>query len=167
MKKATGIILALGMALTMAQTVMAKEMVIYPNQGQSDEQMEKDRFECYSWAKKQSGFDPMALPTASEPPPEQEAKQGGAVSGAARGALLGSAIGAITGDSKSDTRTGAKAGAAGGALVGGMRRNDQARSEAQKQQQWEQEQVQKYAAGRNEYNRGFAACMEGKNYTVR
>jgi len=36
-------------------------MVVYPAQGQSNEQMEKDKFECYGLAKNQSGFDPMQM----------------------------------------------------------------------------------------------------------
>jgi hypothetical protein len=51
--------------------------------------------------------------------------------------------------------------------VGGMRRHDQKRKEEAERQQWEQEQQQIYAENRNRYNRAYAACMEGKNYTVR
>ena len=47
----------------------AQEVIIFPAQGQSDEQMEQDKFACYTWAKKESNFDPMALPTVSAPPP--------------------------------------------------------------------------------------------------
>lgn len=32
--------------------------IIYPKNGQSSEQQAADRFECHSWAKNQSGFDP-------------------------------------------------------------------------------------------------------------
>jgi len=52
-------------------------MYIYPNKGQSQEQQERDKFECHSWAVKQSGFDPMKQPTASTPPPAREARRGG------------------------------------------------------------------------------------------
>jgi len=31
---------------------------VFPNKGQSDDQLEKDKYACYEWAKKQSGFDP-------------------------------------------------------------------------------------------------------------
>ena len=47
-----------------------------------------------------------------------------------------------------------------------MRRQDQKRKEEQKRQQWEQEQVRIYTENRNRYNRAYAACLEGKNYTV-
>ena len=158
---------AVATILLLSGSALAQEMVIYPSQGQSNEQMEQDKFQCYSWSKNESGFDPMALPTTSEPPPAKEAPKGGVASGAVRGTLLGGAVGAIAGNSKSDTRTGLRAGAATGALVGGMRRNDQVRKEGQRQKDWEQQQVNQYAQGRTNYNRACAACMEGRGYSVR
>jgi hypothetical protein len=144
-------------------TSLAQEMVIYPANNQSPEQLEKDKFECYGWAKQQSGFDPMAPPTTTTAPPQKEAQKGGVGRGAVRGGLGGAAIGAIAGD----TKKGAKIGVVSGALIGGARRRDQKRQQQQAQQQWEQQEVQKYQAGRNNYNRNFAACMEGRKYTVK
>ena len=141
--------------LCLAATSMADELMIFPNADQAPEQQEQDKFACYSWAKDQSDFDPMAPPTATEPPPQQQAKKGGV----GRGLVRGAAVGAIAGD--------AGKGAAAGAAIGGMRRQDQKRKEAAARQQWEQEQQRIYAANRNRYNRAYAACLEGKNYTVR
>jgi len=141
--------------LCMAATSMADELMIFPNADQAPEQQEQDKFACYSWAKDQSDFDPMAPPTATEPPPQQQAKKGGV----GRGLVRGAAVGAIAGD--------AGKGAAAGAAIGGMRRQDQKRKEAAARQQWEQDQQRIYAANRNRYNRAYAACLEGKNYTVR
>jgi len=149
--------------LLAAATVCAQDPIIYPNKGQSAEQQEKDKFECYNWAKGQTGFDPMQVPTATAPPPGQQAPQGGVVRGAARGALGGVAIGAIAGDAGK----GAAIGAASGALIGGMRRNDQVRQQEQAQQQWEQEQAANYANQRSNYNRAYGACLEGRGYTVK
>ncbi len=142
----------------------ANEFVIFPAQGQSDEQLEKDKYDCYQWAKKQSGFDPMAPPTTSSAPPAQEAQKGGAVKGAARGALVGVAVGAITNNSKG---TSAAAGAAAGGLMGGMRRRDQVNKQSQAEQQWAQQEANNYAQQRNGYNRAYSACLEGKGYTVK
>lgn len=134
------------------------ELIIYPNDDQDAEQQERDKFECYGFGKQQSGFDPMAPPTVTEAPPPQEAPRGGL----GRGALRGAAIGGIV-----DGSDGAKTGAAAGAAVGGIRRADQNRRQAQSQQQYEQQQVAQYEEKRNLYNRAFAACMEGRGYTVR
>jgi len=161
------IITTLAIIFTLVTVSFAQELVVYPNEGQSSEQQEKDKFECYSWAKGDSGFDPMALPTASEPPPEKEAEKGGTGKGLARGAVAGLAVGAIAGDSKSDKRKATKAGAAGGAVVGTARRNDQKKEEEKKQKDWEQQQTQQYAQNRNNYNRAYAACLEGRSYSVK
>ena len=144
--------------LGLSQLVLA-ELIIFPAQGQSTEQMEKDKFECYGWAKGQTGFDPMALPTTSTPAPSQEQKSGGAV----RGALGGAALGAILGDSSSA----AKRGAAAGGLIGGVRQANQNNQTQQRTEQWKQQEASKYANNRNDYNRAYSACLEGKGYTVK
>ena len=146
-----------------AQPLLADDFFIYPNQNQSKEQTERDKFECYSWAKSNSGFDPMAAPRASSPPPAEEAAVGGTGRGAVRGALGGAAIGAIAGD----TKKGARIGAVGGGLTGGMRRREQQNRQQHERKQWEQQQVAEYSANHNSYNRAYTACLEGRGYTVK
>ena len=141
----------------------SNELIIYPKNNQSSEQMEKDKFECYSWAKNQTGFDPMQPATATSAPPQKGASQGGVVRGAAGGALVGTAAGAIAGN----TGKGAAIGAASGALIGGMRKNSQRRQQQQAEQDWANQQVTQYQARRNEYNRAYSACLEGRDYTVK
>ena len=143
--------------------VIADDFFIYPNKGQSQEQMDKDKFECFQWAKQQTGFDPMAVPTASSPPPQQEAPKGGVGRGAVRGGAVGVAAGAIGGDAGK----GAAIGAASGALIGGMRRRDQQRKQQQAQQEWAQQQTNEYYQNRDNYNRAYGACLEGRGYTVK
>jgi hypothetical protein len=142
---------------------MADDFVIFPNKGQSDEQLEKDKYDCYQWAKKQSGFDPMEQPKASAPPPAKEAPEGGTVKGAARGALVGVAVGAIAGDAGK----GAAIGAASGGLIGGMKRHDQETQQEKKEQQWANQQAAEYEKNRAKYNKAYCACLEGKDYTVK
>jgi len=143
--------------------VYAQEPFIYPEKGQSAEQQEKDKLDCYTWAKGQTGFDPMQVPTATAPPPEQEAPKGGVGRGAAGGALVGVTVGAIAGDAGK----GAAIGAASGALVGGMRRSDQQRQQQQAEQQWAEQETANYTNQRNNYNRAYGACLEGRGYTVK
>jgi len=149
--------------LIVVPPVFAQDPIIYPNKGQSAEQQEKDKYECYNWAKGQTGFDPMQAPTATAPPPGQQAPQGGVVKGAAGGALAGLAVGAIAGDASK----GAAIGAVSGGLFGGLRRHDQVQQEQQAQRQWEQQQSSNYAYQRNSYNRAYSACLEGRGYTVK
>ena len=47
-------------AMVMASETSSPEIFVYPNRGQSDEQRDRDRYECYNWAVKQTGFDPGA-----------------------------------------------------------------------------------------------------------
>lgn len=147
-----------------ALQVHADDFFIYPTKGQSQEQLEKDKFECYSWAKGQTKFDPMKAPTATSAPPPQEPEKGGAGKGLLVGAAGGALIGEIAGGHGGE---GAAIGAIAGGLFGGMRRRDQVREQEASQQQWEQQQVNQYAAARNSYNRAYVACLEGRSYTVK
>lgn len=141
-----------------AASLQASELMIYPNEGQDDVQQEQDNYQCYGWAKGESSFDPMAPPTTTEPPPQQQNPNTSVIRGAARGAAVGGIV---------DGSDGAKTGAAVGAVTGGIRRSSANRQNAQAQAQYEQEQVAQYEAARTSYNRAFAACMEGRGYTVR
>ena len=144
------------LSLIFGSTLFAQDFYIYPSEGQSKEQTEKDKYECYSWAKNETGFDPMQLPTASSPPPAQEAKQGGVLRGAAGGAIIGEIAGGHGGE-----------GAAIGALLGGARRNQQRQRQQVERQQWEQQQANQYAQARNSYNRAYVACLEARGYSVK
>jgi len=144
---------------------LAQELIVFPAKGQSQEQMEKDKFECYGWAKQQTGFDPIqSQPSAQAAPAQSQSPQGERIKGAARGAAVGAVVGKIAND---DAGKGAAAGAAGGVMVGGMKTRQQRRQGAQQQQQASQQQQATYDDARNTYNRAFGACMEGKGYTVK
>jgi hypothetical protein len=155
--------IVLVLCLVVSGTVFAQELIVFPAKGQSEQQLEKDKFECYSWAKKQTGVDPMQLATATSPPPAKEAPRGGVGRGAARGAAVGAAVGSIDGE----MGEGAKKGAAAGAVVGGVRRRSQRRGEEQEQKQYEADQSAAQSARTSEYNRAYGACLEGKGYTVK
>ena len=131
------LLLLLIASLVFAAPTLGSDVFIYPNMGQSQKQQDKDKYDCYGWAKHYTGFDPMIQPTATAPPPPQGAPEGGVVRGAGRGALVGVTAGAIAGDAGK----GAAIGAASSALIGGMRRRDQVRRQDQAQQQWANQQV--------------------------
>ena len=140
----------------------AQDFIIFPNQGQSQAQLNIDRADCQNWATQQTGFDPLRTPTASAPMPASDAPQGGLLRGAARGATVGVVGGAIAGDAG----RGAAIGAGTGALIGGMRRSDQLRQEQHAHDQWARQQGAQLSQDRNRFNRAFQACMQGKGYTV-
>jgi hypothetical protein len=135
--------------------------VIYPAKGQTAEQMQKDKGECYTWATQQSGYDPVAAAQQAQAAQggTGSSSSGGAVKGGAKGAAAGAAIGAVAGDPGKGAAIGATAGGVGGAAK--KRKQETAQKDAAAQQQ--QETSQKLAG----YNKAFAACMEGRNYTVK
>ncbi|HZI83232.1 MAG TPA: glycine zipper family protein [Casimicrobiaceae bacterium] len=139
-----------------AVSAYSQKPIVYPAKGQSAQQKQKDDKECLAWAKQDTGIDPKA---ASAPPPQQTGPATGGgerVRGAARGAVGGAVIGGIAGDAG----TGAAVGAAAGTMAGGARarRNQAAQNEQAKTQQ--QETL-------NTYYRAYAACMEGRGYTIK
>ncbi|WP_198264105.1 hypothetical protein [sulfur-oxidizing endosymbiont of Gigantopelta aegis] len=139
-------------------TAMA-ELMVFPSKGQSNQQVEQDKFSCYGWAKGQTGFDPMKAPTTTTAPPSQAKRTGGVV----RGGLGGAALGAIIGDSSKS----AKRGLAAGALIGGVRQGSANNRTEQTTKEWEQREANNYANNRNQYNRAYSACLEGKGYSVK
>jgi len=158
-------------AAGLAQT---NDIYVYPARGQNQAQQDRDRYECHSWAVKQTGFDPSrpppqtAMPAAAAPNVYQPSQRHIA-RGAARGAALGAVGGAITGDAGK----GAAAGAAMGGLVGGFRRRDERRQQYAQQQYVQQQYAQQHAANqsvqqgqRAAYQRAMAACLQGRGYSV-
>jgi hypothetical protein len=141
--------------ILMASTAFCTELFVYPAKGQSQQQTDKDKSECFLWAKQQTGFDP----TTAAPPQQAQAKSGGVVRGAGRGALVGVAVGAIAGDAGK----GAAVGAASGGLIGGMRQHDQ----AAQQKAVQQNQAANYEQQRNNFNRAYQGCLEGRGYSVK
>jgi hypothetical protein len=162
MKSMLSIPLILFVLFSFAQLAPAQDFFIFPSQGQSEQQMDRDKAECQVWARQQTGFDPLATPRATASPPSREVPQGGLVRGGARGAALGAVGGAIAGDAG----RGAAIGAGTGALLGAMRRSDQVMREEQSQQQWARQQAAQQSQDRDRFNRAYRTCLEGKGYRV-
>jgi len=130
-----------------SSTVGAQDLFVYPQKGQDAAQMDKDKYDCYQWARQQTGVDPVK---GSPAPAQQQSTVG---RGVARGAVGGLAISNIAGGSG---RRGAAAGAAIGGVRSGVQDNRQ-RSAAQ----------QSAAQSQQSYNRAYGACLEGRGYTVK
>ena len=140
----------------------APQPYLYPNRGQSPQQEQFDRGQCYSWGVQQSGFDPANPQVATGPPPPMQAPQGGLF----RGALGGAALGAVGGAIGGNAGEGAAIGAGVGALFGAMRRARWAEEQQQTQMGYAAQQQSTLAQGRANYNRAFGVCMTGRGYTV-
>ena len=134
-------------------------LFVFPAEDQTKDQQEVDEYQCYKWAKEQSGFDPMN-PTKVEVKEADRSPDGSAVRGSARGAAAGAAIGAIAGD--------AGEGAAIGAVAGAVRgRRAKAVGDQMEQQHNQQMAAAQEKEMRDKFNKAFTACMEGKGYTVK
>lgn len=139
--------------------VHGQDSVVYPAKGQSQGQMEKDKGNCSTWAKKETGVDPAVLAQESTEQPAQTGPKGERLRGAARGAGAGAIVGGIGGNAGK----GAAIGAGAGAVAGGARQ----RGKAEAQQENEQQQKTATKESLEKYNRAYAACLEGKGYTVK
>jgi len=147
--------LAVALVVFSSSAYVQAEPYVYPAKGQSAEQMEKDKYQCYGWGKQQTGYDPMNPPVVST----GQANTAPVVGGAARGAAGGAVIGAIAGD--------AGKGAAIGATTGAVTRGARNRGARNQQQQQAQQQSSAMAQMRSEYDRAYAVCLEGRGYSVK
>jgi hypothetical protein len=151
-KSMTAAVLAGFLSLPAAQA----DVLAYPAKGQSPQQQDKDQYECFQWAKQQTGFDPHAQ--AGTAPAAPQSKDN-AARGAARGAVGGAIVGGIAGDAG----TGAAIGAGAGAVGGGARRRQQEAKAQQQQQQVQQKQQQQLTA----FNDAQGVCLKGRGYSVK
>ena len=140
----------------------------YPTRGQSEEQRDRDRYECYLWAVKQSGFDPGQAQLA---PHQRIEVQPVAPPGAdtAAGAVSGAIIGSMVAPHH-DRGFGLVFGAITGAMIGAA--SDAARQEETEriQRHYDAKDAQRYARlekQARDYQRAMTACLEGRGYAVR
>ena len=136
-----------------ADNARTQDFYVYPRAGQDNQTIEKDKFECYQWAKQQTGYDPSRGASASSSQGNEYQPRGEVARGAARGAAAGAIIGGIAGD----TGKGAAIGAASGGMIGGMHRRDRIRST----------QVNRQQSAQSSYSRAYAACLEARNYAIK
>ena len=142
------------------------QVFVYPTGGQSAEQLSRDRYECYVWGVKQSGFDPSQTSLAPHqrvevvpmPPSGSDT-----VAGAVTGAIIGAVVARDPG-----------AGAVGGAILGGAagavsdgQREAQAKQVQNRYDQREGARMAKLEEQAGNYRRALTACLEGRGYTVK
>src|SRR5258708_8143376 len=140
-----------------------QRVFVYPANGQSPEQTERDRYECHVWAVQQTGVDPSrAGANAYERVVVQPANPPG--SGTVAGLIGGAIVGSIIGGPR-NAGAGAIIGGATGAVIGSA-----AHANAQAHAQQTQQQFnQSAAAGRardDSYRRAGRPSVQGRGYTV-
>jgi hypothetical protein len=146
-----------------SQAPPPQKVFVYPNNGQTAEQTDRDRYECHLWAVQQTGVDPSR---ADASPYERVVVQPATPPGAntAAGAITGAILGAIIAGPRA-AGAGLVLGGATGAIVGSA-----ADANAQQQAQQTQQQINMSASqGRaraDSYRRALGACLQGRGYTV-
>jgi hypothetical protein len=133
----------------------------YPTQGQSAEQQDRDRYECYNWAVKQTGFDPgQALPPQERVTVVPARAPGeNTINTAIAGAILGAIV-----SGPGHAGGGAIIGATAGGLLGAAADNAQA---GQVQSVETTRGNARYGRESTEYRRAMSACLEGRGYSVK
>ncbi|WP_420581339.1 glycine zipper domain-containing protein [Reichenbachiella sp.] len=133
-------------------------LFVFPAKDQDATTQSNEEYECYKWAMKETGVNPLDPPKV-EAEKVETGPDGSAVVGAAGGAAAGAAIGAIAGDTGK--------GAAIGAVVGGLRGR-----RARKYSEYKEAEQNQAAAKAteeemmNNFKKAFTACMTAKGYTV-
>jgi hypothetical protein len=162
--------------LALASSVAAADrLMVYPAQGQTDEQLADDRYACHLFAVEQSHFDPANPPPAIASGrirvPVAENEREGA---AAKGAIAGAIAGAVTGSRERDAVGRAAIGAViGGAIGGAVEAQGEREARASAENEATQQAKARAAAraeleaARSEYQRAMQACLEGRGYVVR
>lgn len=144
------------------------QVYFYPTAGQSPAQQDRDRYECYLWAVKQTGFDP-SQPQLSPHQRVEVVPMPAPGHDTAVGAVTGAVIGAAV-SRPHDALGGAVVGAAAGAIIGAA--SDTARQQQAEriQRTYEQRDAQRAASIEEQvqnYRRAMTACLAGRGYSVR
>lgn len=167
-------VLAMTPAPAQQQSLSASlDVYVFPKTGQDATQQSKDEADCFQWAVTNTGVDPFKLDEQVAAQKQQaqqqqqqvdQATQGAGAKGAVKGAAAGALIGEIASD---DAGEGAAYGAAAGAIASRRRaKSAQQQSSQQAEQQVQQAEAQA-AAQRDNFNKAFSICLEGKDYLVR
>lgn len=144
-------------SLFFAAIEMPAEIHTYPARGQSQEQQDRDAWECHQWAVTDTGIDPLAMAEQETAPAAKQTES--VATGMRKGIFHGLISGAIRGGDFARTTP---IGAGIGALMA-LRRHRKAMEEQHEAYQ------QAYAARQKKlatYDDAFGACMKGRGYTI-
>lgn len=149
-------------------TTAEADIYVYPTKGQTEKQLDRDRYECHNWAVAQSHYNPSdshLAPHQQVRVVEMPAPGRDTAVGAMTGAVIGSTVGG-----RHDQGEGAVAGAIVGAVIGAssdakrQRAANQANEQMSADAQAERARLERQAS---DYRRAISACLEGRGYTVK
>jgi hypothetical protein len=145
------------------------DVYVYPSRGQSDKQLDRDRYECHNWAVSQSHYNPsephlaphQQIQVVAMPPTDGRQTAAGAITGAVIGSVIAG---------PRDAGRGAVAGAIVGGAIGASsesarrKESDRVNTQANADTQAERARLERQAS---DYRRAISACLEGRGYTVK
>ena len=150
--------------------IASADIFVYAAHGQTEKQLDRDRYECHNWAVAQTHYNPsdphlaphqqIQVVAVADPPPPHDT-----VVGAMAGAMIGAAIG-----SPHDAAQGAVVGAIAGGAMGAasdsarQRQAQHATGQTSTAAQAERARLELQAS---DYKRAISACLEGRGYTVK
>ncbi len=130
----------------------------YPELSQDEAKQDRDRYECYRWAVRETGVDPGMTPVRGVPPPPGVVRDGAeVVAGAATGAIVGAAV-----SSPHNTGQGMVLGAIFGTMIGAAAH--EARVQSAEQAYGRQVSAQQVPV--DNFRRAMGACMTGRGYRI-
>jgi hypothetical protein len=145
--------------------VSLAKVYFYPSKGQSEEQQDRDRYECHNWGVRQTGFDPsLHLAAGEERGAVVPARSSGQTIGTA--AAVGAVIGAIAGG-RGDALEGAVVGAMAGTVLGSAAANADAEQAQRAERAGAMRADFRYEKQAAEFRRAMSACLEGRGYSVK
>jgi hypothetical protein len=151
-----------GPAAPAAPANLAK-VYFYPQQGQSEAQQDRDRYDCHLWAVNQTGFDPTRRIAPREHRATVVPARDPNATIAATG-VAGALIGATVAD-RGEAGKGALVGAVTGSLLGAVAASaENASQPAATRTRGPGGRYEQEAAG---YRRAMSACLTGRGYSVR
>jgi Glycine-zipper domain len=146
-------------------------VMVYPSKGQSADQQAQDEAQCFSWAREQSGYDPMNPPPPPRAPLPATDHSGDVARGAVGGAAVGAAGGALIGAIAGNAGKGAGIGAAAGLLTGGIRAHDREERDDETAKAQAQASLDEQRAARQEltqkFRRAMSVCLEARGYATK
>jgi hypothetical protein len=172
-----GVAVALGACVTVPERRVAAsppqaqprvslaKVYFYPSNGQSEEQQDRDRYECHNWGVRETGFDPtLRLTAGDERGGVVPARSSGQTVGAA--AAVGAVIGAIAGG-RGDALEGAVVGAMAGTVLGSAAASAQDAEARRVERAGAMQTSLRYERQAVEFRRAMSACLEGRGYSVK
>jgi hypothetical protein len=134
-------------------------MYFYPELSQDEARQDRDRYECYRWASRESGVDPGMTPVRDMPPPPRAAVRDGGevVAGAATGAIVGAAV-----SGPRHVGENMVIGAIFGTMLGAAAQE----ARVQSAEQAYARRVANQQVPMDNFRRAMGACMSGRGYRI-